>query len=374
MDLSGLTPLFDPSQLYAGGKEMAAYVAATVTPVALAISLWLRLGASQLDTVTSGAGKWSAFARDLALWLPVLGMYFAAASLVTELFQALYNAFHARGSAAGTHATFARFLEDIESREPQGVLGALSFLASGALIVPWTLYYFSMFMSSLVFIFMQLAHALAYSFALSWGLVAIPLSIGNIRLLRGWGLFSGAVLLWPVVHYVAFALFNPLFTAAADHYLSGGGVLSAVTDKMQYYLILTTVNFIAAALSMSAPFVATALVNNSGSLHGLVTPFAAAATAMAATGTGIAHAAGRRAGQSGRSAPDDGDRSSPPERSGGPAPPPADERAPAPQPDAAAGPPPADERAPAPQPVDDPAAPPPGPTAPAPEPEPVRGG
>ena len=297
MDLSDLTPLFNPAHIYAGGKAMAAFIATTVTPVALAISLWLRIGASQLDTVSAGTGKWSAFARDLALWLPVLGMYFAAASLVTELFQTLYNAFHEHGSAAKMHAVFEKFLDNIESREPEGVLGALSFLASGALIIPWTLYYFSVFISSLVFIAMQLAHALAYSFALSWGLIAIPLSIGNIRLLKGWGVFSGTVLLWPLVHYMTFALFNPLFIAAGEHYLSDDGVLGALADKMQYYLILTTVNFIAAGLSLSAPFIAASLVNNSGSVHGLVMPFAAAATAATAAavaGTGMAAARRRR--------------------------------------------------------------------------------
>ncbi len=296
MNLSELTPFFDSSHVYAGGKAMAAFIATTVTPVALVISLWLRIGSSQLDTVTSGSGKWSALARDLAIWLPVLGMYFALANLVTDLFQALYNAFHEHGSAAKMYEVFEKFLHDIESREAKGIVGALSFLASGALIIPWTLYYFSMFISSMVFIFMQLAHALAYSFALSWGLIAIPLSIGNFRLLRGWGIFTGSVLLWPMVHYMAFALFNPLFVAAGERYLSDSGGMAVLTDKMQYYLILTTINFLAAGLSLSAPFVASALVNNSGSLSGLVAPFAAAAAGAAATGAGMARSAHSGAG------------------------------------------------------------------------------
>ncbi len=295
MDFADFLHLLDAKYLYEGGKAMALFVASTISPFLLVIAIWLRLASTQLESATSGQGKWSAFFKDLFIWLTILGLYFAIAGLLSDLFNSLYSYFQERGSLGAILSRFAQMISDIDKAgdETDLLSQSLSLLTSPVTFVVWVCYYFSFLLATIIVKFLQLAHAICWSFALVWGLVAIPMSItSNFKLLKGWAIFTGISLIWPIVHFGGFALFNPIFEHAANVFVTGAGAGLASMDKAQLYLVMTVVNILGIAIAISAPFIAMSLVSNSGSIAGVVAPFASAA--VATTGAAVAKAAAVR--------------------------------------------------------------------------------
>ncbi len=303
MDFADFLSLFAATHIYDGGKNMAMFVGATITPVLLVIAIWLRLGSTQLESATSGSGKWASFFKDMMVWLTILGLYFALAGMLSDLFNAMYTHFNERGSLGAILARFAELIEDIDKAGDDADLlsQSLSLLSSPVTFVIWLFYYFSFLLATIMIKFLQLAHAICWSFALVWGLVAIPMSItSNFKLLKGWAIFSGISLLWPIIHFGGFALFNPIFQHAANEFVSGAGAGLASIDKSQLYLIMTVVNVLAVSIAIAAPFITMSLISNSGSIAGVVAPFASAAVATAAAAMSKARVAGSSVGNVGR--------------------------------------------------------------------------
>lgn len=309
MDFADFLNLIDASFIYEGGKNMAAFIAAVITPILLIVAIWIRMGQSQLETVTSGSGKWGVFLKDLAVWTTILGLYFVLAGFLSDTFNHLYDYFQKQGSLAAIQEKFMGMVEEIDNRSDDGqgfFERTFDIMGNAVTFTIWLFYYFSFLLATFLVEFLKMAHALAWSFALVWGLIAIPMSlVSNFKLLRGWAIFSGVVLCWPLFHFGGFALFNPIFEAAAKSFVSGGGAGLASIDQAQLYLIMTFVNLISVAVALAAPFVAQAFISNSGSIAGVVTPFALAATSMAGAGAmaakGRMQGAGRAANDSVRS-------------------------------------------------------------------------
>jgi len=288
MGFEDFLSLIDASYIYEGGKNLALFVASVITPFLLVIAIWLRLASNQLSVATSGQGKWAEFFKDLAVWVTILGLYFVLASMLSDLFNSMYSYFHERGSLGAILAQFADMIDQIDAAGEDAELlsQSMSILTSPVTFVVWLFYYFSFLVATIVIKFLKLAHAICWSFALIWGLIAIPMSItSNFKLLRGWGIFSAIALLWPIIHFSGFALFNPIFENAANAFIAGTGAGTVSIDKAQLYIIMTIVNVIAVALAIAAPYITAALVSNSGSIAGVVMPFASAAVATAAAAT-----------------------------------------------------------------------------------------
>ncbi|MCP5007561.1 MAG: hypothetical protein GY941_27045 [Planctomycetes bacterium] len=299
MGISDFLELLNAKYLYDGGKAMALFVASTISPFLLVISIWLRLGSTQLESATSGQGKWGAFFKDLVVWLTLLALYFAIAGFLSDLFNSLYSYFQERGSLGVILSRFVQMISDIDKagEETDLLSQSLSVLTAPVTFVVWVIYYFSFLLATILIKFLQLAHAICWSFALVWGLVAIPMSItSTFKLLRGWAIFTATALVWPIIHFGGFALFNPIFQHAADIFVTGSGAGLVSMDKAQLYLIMTVVNILGIAIAIAAPFIAMSLVANSGSIAGVVAPFAGAAVAAAgatmAKGVAARNAAG----------------------------------------------------------------------------------
>jgi len=284
MDLNTFLGFLSPVPVYEGGRSLAMFVASFITPVLLALALSIRAAQEQLTISTSGRGKWAEFLKDMAVWVTVLGLYFSIAALITELFNNLYQHFSTVGSYGKLMTIFNNIISNIEAREKSGSIldNSVSLLASPATFVAWGINYLSFLVSTFVLAFLHIAHALAYSFAVMWGLIAIPLSLtSNFKLLKGWGIFTGVMLLWPIFHYMGFALLTPLFEHAATYFNSATEANAVYADKAQVYAIMTVTNLIAVAIAIASPFVAQAFVSNSGNIAGVVAPFATAGMAAA---------------------------------------------------------------------------------------------
>lgn len=278
MELESLIELLSPVSIYDSGYELAQFIASYITPFLLTVALAIRTLETQLDTVSNGRGRWGHFIRDMGVWITVLAVYFVLAQMINQLFTSLYAAFSSAGSLSGLMEQFSALLSAIESggQDADTLDGLTNLLSFPLLLMAYFVFYVSFILVAFVAVFMQLAHAIAYSCAVSWGLVAIPMSLtSSFRLLATWGKFTAIILVWPVFHYIAFALFTPLFMEATQYFIDGTAG-SVIADKAQVYLVFTVINFLACALIVAAPFIAQSLITN-GAITGVITPFAAAA-------------------------------------------------------------------------------------------------
>ncbi len=287
--MSGVVELIDsldPQPVYDASAVAARYVAATCTPVLLIIAIYLRTLRTELDAL-SGAGRWTRTLLDIALWGTVLGVYFAAATLLAGFMNAVYHSLDRIGSLKLITGQLARLIAaaDAKGSGAGSVAGLVDNLAANLVkAVMFMFYYLTLLIVAFLAAFLKVAQAIAYGVAFVWGLIAIPLSIaGGTRLLRPWGQLLGTVLAWPVVQALMLALFAPVFQHAAATLVAARAVTAADTGGM-IYMLYSVLNLIVSALLLAAPFLAHALVA-SGAVGGLVGPFT---TAAVAAGTGLA--------------------------------------------------------------------------------------
>ncbi|MFQ5470970.1 MAG: hypothetical protein ACE5EH_11810 [Gammaproteobacteria bacterium] len=287
IDISQFLDALSPVLMYEQGKAAASYFAMYITPFLLVIAIGIRTLEIQVDAVASGSGKWGIFIKDIGVWATVLAVYFSLASLINDVFTLLYEHFAEKGSLGRLMELFNMVQSQMESStaESGGILdGAVSFIGDVVGRIAYGVYYMSFVVVSFVASFLQSAHAMAYAFAIIWGLVAIPMSITtSFKLLSPWAKFTGIILIWPIIHYIIFALFMPIFTNAVNVLLGDSvSVFDIGMDKLQIYVLFTIINFIAISLITSAPFIAQSLIT-SGSISGIVAPFTAAGISAAAS-------------------------------------------------------------------------------------------
>jgi hypothetical protein len=152
------------------------------------------------------------------------------------------------------------------------------------------LYYLTLLIVTFISVFLSIAHAIIFGLAFIWGLIAIPMSISNtLRILRGWAYLVGLVIAWPVVQGLLMAMFTGLFVHAAG--LLQNQNANAVFIQGDLQLLFAILNLVLAAVLVAAPYIANALVTNSPSAAGAITPFVGAAIA-AAVGTAEATKSG----------------------------------------------------------------------------------
>jgi hypothetical protein len=270
----------DPQPIYEASRDVGQFVFTFITPVLLTIAVAIRVMTTQLDVTESG-GKWTHAIRDFLVWGTVLSVYFGLASLIADFMNSVYAMIARVGSLELVTDQVERLVEAFGQRaETQGG-SLLDFVSSPGLLVSALIYGVSLTLVVFIGAVLKIAHAIGYSFAFAYGLVAIPLSLtSHLKLLRGWALLVGGLLLWPVVEGIMLGLFAPVFQNAATALLAGL-TPSVLLDQTGMQLLFSVLNLIIAAIMVGSAFVAASLVANHTVIAGLVVPFLTAGVTAA---------------------------------------------------------------------------------------------
>jgi len=284
-----LKALFDLSPIFQVEHDLATMVAASLTPILLIVAIYIRVMETQVDAIVSG-GKWSQALRDIVLWSFVCGSYFAIGNYVIEFANPIYAWFDGKASLEVVMNAFNELKTANAKKLDIGSGMTLALGGSLYILITAFLYYLTLLIVTFISVFLSIAHAIIFGLAFIWGLIAIPMSISNtLRILRGWAYLVGLVIAWPVVQGLLMAMFTGLFVHAAG--LLQNQNANAVFIQGDLQLLFAILNLVLAAVLVAAPYIANALVTNSPSAAGAITPFVGAAIA-AAVGTAEATKSG----------------------------------------------------------------------------------
>jgi hypothetical protein len=211
----------------------------------------------------------------------VITAYFAIGNLVNEFFTVAYGYFQHIGSVGSIAGQLADTIETLDKHKEEP--GVVSMITGGAWY--WAtiaIYYLSLIAVTTIIAFLHLAQALGYGLCFCWGLIALPISITrNLNLLKGWGMFTAFILIWPVIESLCMGMISSIFSNVADTLTT---TASGNTDYEQGAIIMayTTLNIILVIIAIVAPFVTNALVANAPAGKDFVVPFIAGAMANVA--------------------------------------------------------------------------------------------
>lgn len=277
-ELAALLTSFDVSILFAVAEQIAKVLATTISPVLLLISIYIRLMETQIDGLTGG-GKYGTALRDMMLWTVVLGSYYGLANLVFEFFNPIYVWMDSFGSLAETMKSFANIMAKNKVALDANGLTLTGVITAPFALIAMFLYYLSLVIVAFLSAFLKVANVLILCVAFVWGFIAIPVSISTtFKILKGWGLLLAFALVWPVVQGLMFAMFAMLFKNSADTLLTMSD-MDATVKAANIMMLFSVMHLLLAAVMVSAPFIANALVSNTSAAGGIVMPFVAAATA-----------------------------------------------------------------------------------------------
>jgi hypothetical protein len=272
--------LIVPTTIYDGVEIIARGIFTYVTPVLLVIGIATRTLEEQLD-LTNSTGRWVNAVRDMAIIGAAITVYFAAGNMVNEFFSSAYSYFEQVGSVGSITSQLADTIELLEKQKEEP--GVISMIAGGAWY--WAsivIYYLSLIAVTTIIAFLHLAQALGYGLCFCWGLIALPMSITrNLRLLKGWAMFSAFILVWPIIESLCMGMIASIFSNVAETLTD---TASGNTDYAQGAIIMayTTLNIILVIIAIVAPFVTNALVANVPAGKDFVVPFIAGAMANVA--------------------------------------------------------------------------------------------
>lgn len=290
--MNGLPELlysFDMTVLYSVAYAIAETVAKYLSPVLLLVAIYIRLMETQIDAL-AGSGKYGTALRDILLWGFVLGAYYAIGALIMDFFNTIYAWLDSFGSLKATMAAYDNIMtKNAVAVNAKGVT-ALGLISSPYVLVSSLLYYGTLIIVAFISAFLKIANVMAFGIAFIWGLIAIPISISTtFKILRGWAYLLALALVWPIVQALLVAMFSMLFTNSAN-ILMGIPDADPILRGANIMMLFAVMNLLFAAILISAPLIANALVTNSSAASGIVMPFAAAAVAA-----GVATIKGRNA-------------------------------------------------------------------------------
>jgi hypothetical protein len=279
--MNGLPELlssFDLSILFSVTYDIAEVVAKYLSPVLLIIAIYIRLMETQIDALT-GSGKYGTALRDILFWGFVLGAYYAIGALIMDFFNTIYAWLDSFGSLKATMAAYDNIMtKNALAINAKGVT-ALGLLSSPYVLVSSLLYYGTLIVVAFISAFLKIANVMAFGVAFIWGLIAIPISISTtFKILRGWAYLLAMALVWPIIQALLMAMFSMLFTNSAN-ILMGIPDADPILRGANIMMLFAVMNLLFAAILISAPLIANALVTNSSAASGIVMPFVAAAVA-----------------------------------------------------------------------------------------------
>lgn len=273
---------FDVSSIHLAAGDLAKVVATYISPTLLILAIYARILQDSLDTfTTSGSGVWARAVRDFIIWGMVLASYFAIGSLIIKFANDIYRWADTVGGLkliTGDMSAAAKFIDQkIKNDSTAGSLIRGYVTGGGSLtFITGLFYYLSLLLASFLVVALKIAHAIVFGLAFIWGLIAIPVSVSRgIKLLRGWALLLGFALVWPLVQALLLAIIRPPFIRALNAIMTQD--TNSGVDMLSSDLLMTVLNLIFAATVVAAPFIASALVNNSPAAAAMVTPFVSAA-------------------------------------------------------------------------------------------------
>ncbi len=274
---SGLTSLvtaFSPAPIYEASASMAQYVASLITPIMLVLAIYVRIGETQLANL-SGNSRWALAVKDLLLWGSVLALYFAIANEVGALFNAFYEGLARQGSTAQIFAAFDTLVARVEAQQAtqeSGVWSAMTDMGQSLVnAVGFGVYYLSWILVVFIGVFMHLAHAIGYGIAFILGLLVIPTAMTqSVRLLRGWAVLLGAILLWPLIESIALGLYGKVFSQLAATWVHEP---AESMPMLRVYILYTVLNLIIAVIAVGSPLLAGAIAGNGNALAQWAMPF-----------------------------------------------------------------------------------------------------
>jgi hypothetical protein len=279
--MNGLPELlssFDLSILFSVTYDIAEVVAKYLAPVLLIIAIYIRLMETQIDAL-AGSGKYGTALRDILFWGFVLGAYYAIGALIMDFFNTIYAWLDSFGSLKATMAAYDDIMtKNADAINAKGVT-ALGLLSSPYVLVSSLLYYGTLIIVAFISAFLKIANVMAFGVAFIWGLIAIPISISTtFKILRGWAYLLAMALVWPIIQALLMAMFSMLFTNSAN-ILMGIPDADPILRGANIMMLFAVMNLLFAAILISAPLIANALVTNSSAASGIVMPFVAAAVA-----------------------------------------------------------------------------------------------
>jgi hypothetical protein len=279
---------FSPTYIYEAAYQIALAYLTTLSGVLLLIAVLIRLANSSLDSL-EGQGRYAALIKSLLIWGTVLALYFVLAGLVIDFFNVLYSWTRHNGSIGRALSELGQVLQAIDARqtaarEGMGTLDVLGDLAGNIPRgIAFVLFFISFVLLVSVQLFFQVAQAVGYATALVFGTVAIPMAVSQkLSVLKGWGVFTATMLIWPIVESLFMYL---LIGMTAQIQLDVGSAGASNASAAGVYLMFTVMNAVMTVTLIAAPFVTQALVANSGSIAGVVTPFVGGAMATTAAVT-----------------------------------------------------------------------------------------
>ena len=279
---------FSPTYIYEGAYQIALSYLTTLSGVLLIIAVIIRLVNSSLDSL-EGNGRYAALIKSLLIWGSVLALYFVLAGLIIDFFNVLYSWTRDNGSIGRALSQLGEVLKQIEERQDvaREKMGTLALLGDLAGNVPrgiaFVLFFVSFVLLISVQLFFQIAQAIGFTAALVFGTVAIPMAVSQkLSILKGWSVFTATILVWPIVESLFMYL---LIGMTSQIQMDVGGAGASNTGAAGVYLVFTVMNIVMTVTIIAAPFVTQALISNSGSIAGLVTPFVGGAMATTAAVT-----------------------------------------------------------------------------------------
>lgn len=279
--MNGLPELlssFDMTVLYSVAYAIAETVAKYLSPVLLLVAIYIRLMETQIDAL-AGSGKYGTALRDILFWGFVLGAYYAIGALIMDFFNTIYAWLDSFGSLKATMAAYDNIMtKNAVDINAKGVT-ALGLLSSPYVLVSSLLYYGTLIIVAFISAFLKIANVMAFGIAFIWGLIAIPISISTtFKILRGWAYLLAMALVWPIIQALLIAMFSMLFTNSANM-LMGIPDADPILRGANIMMLFAVMNLLLAAILISAPLIANALVTNSSAASGIVMPFVGAAVA-----------------------------------------------------------------------------------------------
>jgi len=275
-----------PAPVYENVFALTQWILTHITPFLIVIAVYIRIIETQLDAY-SGQSRYLLAVKDFLFFGALCSMYFAMGNLIAWGFNSLYAVFHTVGSYDLVNQQMSGFMEQVGKMDRgSGVADtakewSINIITAPAKAVAFSIYYITFLLASFTQTFMQLALALGFGFAFAWGAIAIPLAMTiNFKLLKGWGVFFGGILLWPIIEAMFMGLLAPVFANATQNFIDGGG-LSSVADAADVYTLYSILNLIIVVIHIVVPLVAGAIASNSSAMNSLVMPFAAGAIAAA---------------------------------------------------------------------------------------------
>ena len=279
---------FSPTYIYEGGYQIALSYLTTLSGVLLIIAVIIRLANASLDSL-EGNGRYAALIKSLLIWGTVLALYFVLAGLIIDFFNVLYSWTRNNGSIGRALSELGQVLQEIEARQAvaRDDMSTFDLLGDLAGNVPrgiaFVLFFISFVLLISVQLFFQIAQAIGFTAALVFGTVAIPMAVSQkLSILKGWSVFTATILVWPIVESLFMYL---LIGMTSQIQMDVGGSGASNTDAAGIYLVFTVMNIVMTVTIIAAPFVTQALISNSGSIAGLVTPFVGGAMATTAAVT-----------------------------------------------------------------------------------------